>query len=147
MLIGMSNYWLTNCHCFSACFREGVLLTLLERGRSKPSLSPEGLEASKVLAHLVSLLSSSTQAERDHQERGRVHSCHGVKACTAAFHPVSDLKGDSVSKTLILRHRKVTFGTFKKCICCENDAGAIQLLTLERTWKKGRKGEDNEFII
>lgn len=53
-----------------------------------------------MLAHLVSLLSSSNQTERDHQERGRVHSFQGVKADTTAFHPVSDSKGDSVSENL-----------------------------------------------
>lgn len=52
--------------------------------------------------------------ERDHQERDRVHGFHGVKADSTAFHPISDSKGDSVSKTLVLRHKNMRFGSSKK---------------------------------
>lgn len=51
--------------------------------------------------------------ERDHQGRDRVHGFYGVKADSTAFHPISGSKGDSVSKTLVLRHKKVRLGTLK----------------------------------
>lgn len=47
--------------------------------------------------YLVSLLKSQT--ERDHQERSRVLKVFkGVKADITAFLPISDSRGDSVSK-------------------------------------------------
>lgn len=70
-----------------------------------------------MLAYLVSLLKSSTQTERDHQERRRVHSFQGVKADITAFCPISDSRGDSVSKKMFVltrtnKHKKVTFEAF-----------------------------------
>lgn len=66
-------------------------------GEFKSHFSAWGL-GTKVLSYLVSLQKSSIQTERDHQERIRVHSCQGVKAGTTAFLPISDSRGDSVSK-------------------------------------------------
>lgn len=106
MLTEMSNWWLTSFRCFSSYYGKS--------DRSRFSLSPKGLGASKVLSHLVSLLWSSPHMERDHQERDRVRGFHGVKADSTAFHPISGSKGDSVSKTLVLRHKKMRFGTLKK---------------------------------
>lgn len=76
MLTGMSNYWLTTFHCFSVLFWQGVC-SPGEHGRFKSHFSAWGL-GMKVLAYLVSLLKSSTQTERDHQERSKVHSFQGV---------------------------------------------------------------------
>lgn len=53
-----------------------------------------------MLAHFVSLLSYPTRTEKHDQERGRVHSFHGVKADTTAFHPTSESKWESVPENL-----------------------------------------------
>ena len=86
--------------------------------------------------------------ERDHQERDRVHGFYGVKADSTAFHPISGSKGDSVSKTLVLRHKKVRLGTLKHIhihtyIYIYIYVVKMRLVqsssALERTWKRRMK--------